>query len=76
MNTVDMRTLASCFNLPENMAITSVDPSELTLIIGLSCLDPIACCPLCHQVSERVHSRYRGNRNERVIKCKVTPMIV
>lgn len=26
MNGVDMRTLASCFDLPENMAITSVHP--------------------------------------------------
>src|SRR5512146_1286657 len=58
MSCVDMRTLAACFDLPENMAITSVHPIKLTLTIDLACSDPAACCPLCHQPSERVHSRY------------------
>ncbi|BCL83551.1 transposase [Ktedonobacteria bacterium brp13] len=58
MSYVDMGTLASCFDLPENMAITSVHPTALTLTIDLACSDPTACCPLCHQPSERVHSRY------------------
>lgn len=52
MNAIDMRALASCFDLPENMAITSVQPTELTLTIDLACSDPTACCPLCHQPSE------------------------
>jgi transposase len=58
MSCVDMRILASCFDLPENMAITDVRPTALTLTIDLACTDPTACCPLCHQPSERVHSRY------------------
>jgi len=59
MSCVDMRTLASCFDLSENMAITAVHPTELTLTIDLACSDPTACCPLCHQPSERVHSTYQ-----------------
>ena len=58
MSCVDMRTLASCFNLPENMAITSTHPTASALTIDLTCSDPTACCPLCQQPSERVHSRY------------------
>jgi transposase len=41
------------------MAITSVHPTALTLTIDLACSDPTACCPLCHQSSERVHSAYQ-----------------
>lgn len=59
MSCIDMRMLASCFDLPENMAITSVHPTERTLAIDLACIDPTACCPLCQQPSERVHSKYQ-----------------
>ncbi len=59
MNAEDMRLLSACFGLPENMAITSVHPTALTLTIDLACFDPTACCPLCHQFSERVHSKYQ-----------------
>jgi transposase len=59
MSCIDMRTLASCFKLPENMAITSVYPTELAMIISLSCSASTACCPLCHQPSERVHGTYQ-----------------
>src|SRR5579859_593927 len=59
MSCVDIRTLASCFALPENMVIASVHPTALTLTIDLACSDPTACCPLCHQLSERVHSTYQ-----------------
>ena len=59
MSCVDMRTLASCFDLPENMTIISVHPTALTLTIDLACSDLTACCPLCHQPSERVHSKYQ-----------------
>jgi transposase len=59
MNAEDMRLLSACFGLPENMAITSVHPTALTLTIDLVCFDPAACCPLCHQFSERVHSKYQ-----------------
>jgi transposase len=59
MNAEDMRLLSACFGLPENMAITSVHPTALTLTIDLACFDPAACCPLCHQFSERVHSKYQ-----------------
>lgn len=58
MSNVEMRTLAACFDLPENMAITAIHPTALILTIDLACSDPIACCPLCHQPSERVHSKY------------------
>ncbi len=59
MNAEDMRLLSACFGLPENMAITSVHPTALILTIDLACSDPTACCPLCHQISERVHSKYQ-----------------
>src|SRR5260370_35830538 len=59
MSCVDMRALASCFALPENMAITSVRPTAVARTIGLACSDPTAWCPLCHQPSERVHSTYQ-----------------
>src|SRR5260370_27865450 len=59
MSCVDMRALSACFGLPENMAITSVHPTVLTLTIDLACSDSTACCPLCHQFSERVHSKYQ-----------------
>ena len=59
MNAEDMRILSACFDLPENMAITAVHPTALTLTIDLACSDPTACCPLCHQFSERVHSKYQ-----------------
>jgi hypothetical protein len=52
MNAEDMRILSACFDLPENMAITAVHPTALTLTIDLACSDPTACCPLCHQFSE------------------------
>ena len=58
MSCVDMRTLAACFDLPENMVITAVHSTALTLTIDLASADPTACCPLCRQPSERVHSRY------------------
>jgi transposase len=59
MNAEDMRLLSACFGLPENITITSVHPTALTLTIDLACFDPTACCPLCHQFSERVHSKYQ-----------------
>lgn len=59
MNAEDMSMLSACFALPENMAITAVHPTTLTLTIDLACSDPTACCPLCHQFSERVHSIYQ-----------------
>ena len=59
MNAGDMRLLSACFALPENMALTSVHPTALTLTMDLTCSDPTACCPLCHQPSERVHSKYQ-----------------
>src|SRR5258708_4522445 len=59
MNAEDMRLLSACFGSPENMAITSVHPTVLTLTIDLACSDSTACCPLCHQFSERVHSKYQ-----------------
>jgi transposase len=59
MNAEDMSMLSACFALPENMAITAVHPTALTLTIDLTCCDPTACCPLCQQPSERVHSKYQ-----------------
>ncbi len=59
MNAEDMSILSACFGLSENMAITAVHPTALTLTIDLACSDLTACCPLCHQFSERVHSKYQ-----------------
>ena len=36
MNAEDMRILSACFDLPENMAITAVHPTALTLTIDLA----------------------------------------
>jgi hypothetical protein len=57
MNGVDRRALASCFAFPENMVITAVHPTPLTLAMDLPGSDPTAWCPRCHQSSERVQSR-------------------
>src|SRR5450432_3428508 len=59
MNAEDMSMLSACFALPENMAITAVHPTALTLTIDLACSDATACYPLCHQFSERMHSIYQ-----------------
>src|SRR5436309_3094105 len=59
MNLVDTGVLSSCFALPENMVITAVHPTALTLTVDLACSNPTACCPLCQQSSDRVHSQYR-----------------
>jgi transposase len=59
MNQNDLEVLASCFALPENIVITAVHPAALTVAIDLACCDPTACCPLCQQLSERVHSKYQ-----------------
>lgn len=59
MNQKDLEVLSSCFALPENIVITSVHPAALIVTVDLACCDPTACCPLCQQPSERVHSKYQ-----------------
>ena len=59
MNCVDMRVLSSCFGLPENMVIASIQPTPLLVSVSLACSDFVALCPLCQQPSERVHSKYQ-----------------
>src|SRR5260370_25861192 len=59
MSCIDMRILASCFGLPENIVVTSVHPTTLMMSISIACCVPVTLCPLCQQPSERVHSKYQ-----------------
>jgi len=59
MNRADLEVLSSCFALPENMVITAIYPTALIVTVDLACDDPTARCPLCQQLSERVHSKYQ-----------------
>src|SRR5579872_1153388 len=53
-----LELLASCLCLPEYLSITEVSPTATCLEIHIGCQGPSAACPLCQQLSERVHSRY------------------
>ncbi len=50
--------LISCLCLPEYLSITEVSPTVTCLEIHIGCQSSSAACPLCQQLSERVHSRY------------------
>jgi transposase len=56
--TIDSKTLASLFLLPENIAIEAVYPTPKRLTIQISCTRPCASCPKCHATSERIHGKY------------------
>jgi len=54
----DRATFASLFLLPENIAVEAVYPTKNRLTLQISCTLKSASCPLCQQVSERIHGRY------------------
>jgi transposase len=56
--TIDSKTLASLFLLPENIAVEAVYPTTKHLTIQISCTLPSASCPKCHAISERIHGKY------------------
>lgn len=53
-----LEVLASCLRLPENLYIVQLSPTVRNLEVQMACRDLAAACPLCHQLSERVHSSY------------------
>src|SRR3989442_7890670 len=51
-------TLASLFLLPDTIAVEAVYPTKSRLTLQISCTLKSASCPLCQQLSERIHGRY------------------
>jgi hypothetical protein len=45
--------------LPEDLCITEVCQEETSLLIKMLSERTLACCPLCEQLSDAVHSRYQ-----------------
>ena len=50
--------LSRCLQFPVNLVITDVQVRSATLTLQVACDTPTAPCPLCQQLSDRVHSRY------------------
>lgn len=47
------------FPLPEGMQIDQIQASRNEVSITVLATHPTSCCPLCHQPSSSIHSRYR-----------------
>src|SRR6266571_2088268 len=45
--------------LPQGMQIEQIQASENEVSITVIATHPTSCCPLCHQPSSSIHSRYR-----------------
>jgi transposase len=45
--------------LPQGMQIDQIQASENEVSITVIATHPTSCCPLCHQPSSSIHSRYR-----------------
>lgn len=58
MDSVEVGVLSACLCLPENIVVASVAPTAINLIVQVVCQDRTSACPLCQQLSERIHSRY------------------
>ena len=56
--TIDSKTLASLFLLPENIAVEAAYPTKSRLTLHISCTLNCAFCPLCQQASEQIHGMY------------------
>lgn len=50
--------LSMCLQFPVSLVITDVQVRPATLTLQVACDAPLAPCPLCQQLSDRVHSRY------------------
>ncbi|HEY7415894.1 MAG TPA: ISL3 family transposase, partial [Ktedonobacteraceae bacterium] len=58
MSVVEKGILSSCLCLPETIDIASIAPSAACLMVQVASHALTARCPLCQQVSERIHDRY------------------
>ena len=58
MSSLDTKTLASLFLLPENITVEAGYPPTKRLTIQISCTLPSASCPQCGATSDRIHGRY------------------
>ena len=58
MSAVDIELLSSLFLLPETITIEAVYPTKSRLTLQISCTLKSASCPLCQQLSERIHGKY------------------
>ena len=58
MGSVDTEFLSALFLLPDTIAIEAVYPTKTHLRVQVVCTLASACCPLCQQSSERIHSSY------------------
>jgi transposase len=47
------------FPLPEGMQIDQIQANQNEVRITVIATHPTSCCPLCHQPSSSIHSRYR-----------------
>ena len=55
------------FPLPEGMQIDQIQATQNEVSITILATHPTSCCPLCHQLSSSIHSRYR--RTVRDVPC-------
>ena len=51
--------ITSLLSLPEGLRVTSSTSEEQGMTIRMSSEHPSACCPLCDEPSELVHSQYQ-----------------
>jgi transposase len=58
MGTVDTALLASLLLFPPGLSLASIQATPTCLTVQVCCTHPLAACPLCGHVSERVHGRY------------------
>lgn len=58
MGTVDTALLASLLLFPPGLTLASIQATPTCLTVQVCCTHPMAACPLCGHLSERVHGRY------------------
>src|SRR5690348_11202922 len=56
MGDLDMASLL--FSLPDGICISSIRTTTTEVVVHIACQRPCALCPLCQQISERVHGNY------------------
>src|SRR5438876_7415055 len=54
----DLDTASLLFALPDGIFISSVGATPTQLVVQIACRRSDAACPLCQQLSERVHGHY------------------
>ena len=58
MDQLAAQLLSTCLQFPANLVISDVQVSPVRLTLQVACAAASARCPLCQQLSERVHGRY------------------